>query len=37
VTATNAAGSSGPTGFSITIGAAGVPSRVTGIITGVVK
>ncbi len=34
VTATNGAGSAGPTGFSITIGAAGVFSRATGMMTG---
>jgi hypothetical protein len=37
VTATNAAGSAGPTGFSLTRGAAGVYGRVTGRMTGTIR
>jgi hypothetical protein len=37
VTATNAAGSAGPTGFSLAIGGAGVHSQATGRMTGTIK
>jgi hypothetical protein len=37
VTATNAAGRAGPTGFSLTIGAGGVYSQATGRMTGTIK
>lgn len=37
VTATNAAGSAGPTGFSLAIGGAGVYSQATGRMTGTIK